>query len=108
MKWIFSSLISIFLIGCMSIGDVKPPIDWPKLEIKTVYNDEAVVQHCVQNLLYQSVACATINFDTMTCIQYLPENVRWFDEHEKRHCLGHDHDGDTTLRDYWKNWKRIK
>jgi hypothetical protein len=113
-------LIGVYLVlvlsACTAINiHQEPPSDWPKLETTThKVGFWEMQRHCgtsgLKFLLTQSLACAWIDFNTMTCrIYYAADDehsAAHAIEHEKDHCEGRDHIGSTHLRDGWENWKR--
>jgi len=75
-----------------------------------------MVEQCVKHgvsapgypLLVQILACANVDFDTMTCDIYFPiGEAQSVMDHELKHCQGWDHAGSTEFKDYWEKWKAL-
>ena len=102
--------------GCATMIDqhVEAPKDWPLLDVR----DNVVGAWEIQRKCYKYVplgwklmggfagGCAEINFEERTCNIYRAYDAspEWM-EHEKDHCLGRDHVGDSTLADAWEAYK---
>lgn len=99
-------LVVLLLAGCTTIGHEPPPADWPALRVQ---EDRLEVREmrdrCQRYAGWHSVAdaCTEINFAENWCrISYVyPENLA----HERLHCAGRDHVGESTLRDAWARYK---
>jgi len=90
--------------ACTSIGHEKVE-GWPELEIieHRVSSDE-MYQRCSKYVAFGMLpmACAEFNLATRRCDIWLvkdfaPKNIV---EHERLHCLGYDHVGETAMRDF--------
>lgn len=87
-----------------------PPPDWPKLD-ERVYtlSAEAVTRTCwhIPQPPRGEPACAVISFERRTCDIYVTESRRkaMYIAHERTHCAGEDHPGESTLRDAWDFWR---
>lgn len=105
-----------WLMACGSMFHTEPPKDWPALETR-VHRVGLVELHkrCAkymttgQKLMSLGIVggCAEIDFANSRCDIWLGqgENSPELEEHERLHCLGHDHTEDTTLRDAWNEWR---
>lgn len=116
----WSLLLSAWLsVGCTVINvHQEPPQDWPELEI--IYNKVdfwTLQKECgtigPMFLLFQSLGCAWIRFDEMTCNVYYYSGLDSDSkvsviEHEKMHCHGYDHIGSKTLYNAWEAYKKEK
>lgn len=107
-------LILLLCAACTAINvHQAPPKDWPKLTVGVVKTGFWNMQtYCgtggLMFLVQQSLACAVINFNDMTCtIFYAADDDTGLMaiEHEELHCLGHDHIGSSQLADAWKEFK---
>lgn len=50
------------------------------------------------------MGCAVVNFNEGKC--YITTmGQREVVEHERLHCQGYDHFGETTMADLWQRWK---
>lgn len=103
MKNLASLLGATLAVGCAGIAHEQVP-DWPRLEIVEHYAPgHEIRERCARYVAYGTVpiACAQFDFDAARChIWYradgpLAPEVMW---HERLHCEGYDHPGETTLR----------
>jgi hypothetical protein len=107
--------------GCSSTGGLAimssnaPPADWPTLK---------VVVHSVPNIKFRDVcakitspwqqippACAVAVFETGVChifttVDFPPSAMQL--RHERGHCAGEDHIGESTNADAWAAYKARK
>ena len=95
--------------ACTSIGHEKVE-GWPELEIfeHRVSSDE-MYQRCSKYVAFGMLpmACAEFNLATRRCDIWLvkdfaPKNIV---EHERLHCLGYDHVGETAMRDFLTRYR---
>lgn len=107
-----SPLLLALLVGCTTIGHQPPPSDWPVLKEKILYvNGATLYKYCESNLLTDfAFACARISFEKRVCYIVLPEQTAdgsqpWLLEHEREHCKGKDHAGESGLAQAWEKWK---
>jgi hypothetical protein len=112
MKYIF--VLVVLLSGCTIISHKPTPDDWPQLKVTEVSHASSwsVIRHCYQYtpmwarlMLGFNVACAEIDFRSMTCTVHAAPGDDTNREHELDHCAGKDHVGASTLRDVWQGWK---
>jgi hypothetical protein len=118
MKYLFLIMFS-FLVGCATTIDnhTLPSADWPKVIV--VENQVSV------GVLYQQCwkyvpewmkwlgaiveGCAEIDFKKNVCTIWVRGDGFANEEiltHERKHCQGYDHIGDSILRDEWEDYKR--
>lgn len=107
------ALFVVLMSGCTTIGHAAPPSDWPDLKvIKHYVSTKEMRDQCVKWTppLMSPMACAVINFQTMTCEQWFDKDfvTSSIERHENEHCRGKDHLGSTYLFDLWTNWKARK
>lgn len=101
------------LAGCTSMEvavpidySVPPPADWPRLreEIRRVSKDEIPVL-CRGDSAHWS-ACARIDFKARVCRIYIAVDHPGLLEHERGHCRGYDHPGQSwRSKMYWEMHK---
>lgn len=110
-----AGLAIAWLMACGNTIHQEAPADWPKLETRVhrvglieLHRRCAKYMTTTQRITSLGIVggCAEINFATNRCDIWLPEgeNDPMYEKHERDHCLGRDHVGDTTLRDAWNNW----
>lgn len=104
------------LFGCATVIDEHrlPPAGWPKLEVRdNVISGWQVQVKCYMYLPLAhrllggiALACAEVNFRDCTC------NIwRAWDAseeillHERLHCLGYSHYGETWAEDLLNEWR---
>ena len=101
----FPKIVLLFVAGCSTIDHVKVE-GWPALELVERYVPHAEMharcREYVSSVAMVPVACAQFDFVNRRC--YI-----WYDadnppsaatvEHERLHCQGYDHPGDTTMRE---------
>jgi len=103
----------LLLVGCATSTidlDRQPPPDWPKLAVR--YYDASPSEFdswCSKSTLARHVdSCVVVRFATNECFvlarhgQKLSDEV---DKHEREHCAGYDHPGDSTMRNLWERYK---
>ncbi|OGZ07942.1 MAG: hypothetical protein A2942_03120 [Candidatus Lloydbacteria bacterium RIFCSPLOWO2_01_FULL_50_20] len=111
-------VFALFLSGCASLIldndlDNPPPPDFPKLTVVEHYvTQKEINDRCNNDGKYALIhACTEVDFERMVA-------DIWFDKdspppkslikHELEHSRGHDHFGDSVIRDAWENFKRSK
>ena len=93
-----------------------PPADWPTLTIKqAVVSSHELVQLCHRQAMEGMYGgCAIPDFASRSCRIYLvmvPIGENWsmsnieIWEHERGHCRGYDHRGESAMRDAWAAYK---
>lgn len=91
--------------GCTTIDThTPPPRDWPVLKQSVIYTQDA--PRICAKYAPLSIACAEVNFIRRTCVIYTSVDWKHVLEHERQHCEGYDHHGESTLRDLWARYKR--
>jgi hypothetical protein len=105
-------LLAIALCGCASMG---PAIeDWPELAVHEHHVPRPrLLEHCKKYAAFGSppVACAEVNFAARRCDIWLNADsppAAYVLRHERLHCAGHDHEGETTLREALARYRAAK
>jgi hypothetical protein len=106
------ALVAAALAGCSSIDYHTPaPADWPDLmPIEHHVSHAEMRERCMPFMAwYESPeACAIVQFVERRCDIWLsadfPPGADVI-EHERAHCAGRDHPGDSTLRDAWRAYQ---
>ena len=98
-------LFLLLLSGCATIGGPAPD-DFPVLNVQVVkVDEEGIRRHCKARpwnwLIGGTLGCAEVDFRKRICTIYTMSEMDWVMAHEKEHCLGRDHLGETTIRDLW-------
>lgn len=99
---------TVLLAGCATTIDLsrRPPADWPQLEVVVQRVSEAEVKRiCANENLLIGYACTAVYFDTRKCFIYLASSDPEVLAHERLHCLGYDHPGESTMRNAWTRWR---
>lgn len=103
------AFLVLMLAGCMTMDYGRaPPSDWPQLEVKIIKQDFKQVQRTCRNDFWperQANGCAIADFDARICRIYTWTNNRGVIEHERAHCYGYDHRGESGMRDAWESYK---
>lgn len=94
------------LAGCSTIDQHTPaPAGWPDLLVIEHRTDLAGARAACRayvGFLDIPLGCAVVNFNERTCnVWHVNELAR---RHELLHCAGHDHIGDSVLRDAFHAW----
>lgn len=112
-------LVVLLLAGCASAQTYTqidyssaPAADWPQLR-ELVYREpaSAIPELCRRSPTYSAgatTACSSVNFAEGWCAIFLPAGHRHeaaLLEHERAHCRGFDHPGETFTRDTWERHK---
>lgn len=106
-------VILALLAGCTVIGHEKVE-GWPKLNVVEHYVPHAEMRdHCVGATPWwgSPEACADINLLTETCDLWFSADFppqAFIVKHERMHCDGYDHVGDTQLKDHLQQWQKIR
>jgi hypothetical protein len=107
---------SLSLLSSCTIIDIHtpPPEDFPSLKVAVNY----VPHHQMRDICSKYVpafmspdACMEWDFNAKTCTIWLSKDFPPHSsvvEHEKLHCKGYDHIGDSTLRDAWTTYKKLQ
>lgn len=105
-RTLFAAIITLLVFGgCSTIDHTRPPsAEWPALKETVVVSEDAVRAHCKAHW----IACAHVNLYKLTCIIYTPSLASWIMDHERAHCRGYDHPGETTFRDHFEQWRAWK
>lgn len=98
--------------ACTTIDEhTEPPKDWPDLSITEHYVPHAQMRdRCVKYTAWylNPEACMEVHFDTKVCDLWFSADFpppQLFVQHERMHCAGYQHPGDTQLSDAWNNYK---
>ena len=97
-------LLAALLPACSTMEHERVE-GWPELQIVEHYVPaEAMLQRCSKYAGFGSVplACAEFNLATRRCDIWLSQGMAWKSlvEHERLHCRGYDHVGETNMRDF--------
>jgi hypothetical protein len=108
MRTIF--LVAILLCGCTTLRpldlSITPPDDWPVKDVQIQYLEPGTVPPMCAQYANHTNSCAVVNFRTGVCYIYLTTKSPEVLEHERGHCNGYDHVGDTNRsRKAWEQWK---
>ena len=100
------------LAACTTVGHEKVE-DWPELEIvEHRVSSAQMYDRCRKYVAFGMLpmACAEFNLATQRCDIWLVEGFapRPIVEHERLHCQGHDHVGETSMRDFLTNYRRLQ
>lgn len=98
-------LLALAAAGCASIDEHEKVAGWPELRLVEHYvADEQMRQRCAKYMPFGFLpeACAEFYFDQGEC--HVWYSADWPPQpyviaHERLHCQGYDHPGETTLRD---------
>ena len=91
--------------ACTTIDTGEPVEGWPQLRVVEHYVPDATMrQRCSKYVAFGMLplACAEFNFASGECHVWYSANFppsQSVMEHERLHCQGYEHPGDTTLRD---------
>ena len=104
MKRILTALLAAACAACTSVGHEKVA-DWPELRIYEHHVSAGeMYERCSKYVAFGMLpmACAEFNLATRRCDIWLIEGFapRSIVEHERLHCRGHDHVGETAMRDF--------
>lgn len=112
------TILAAALTGCTVMDQHSaPPPDWPALVVREHADScPAMIARCWPYLSLPMrlmggipLGCAEVRFAEGTCDIYTcglsPAGVL---AHERLHCRGYDHIGDSTLRDAFQRYKRDK
>ena len=97
-------LLAALLSACSTMEHERVE-GWPELQIvEHRVVAETMFERCRKYAGFGSVplACAEFNLATRRCDIWLSESMAWptIVEHERLHCRGYDHVGDTNMRDF--------
>jgi hypothetical protein len=95
--------------ACTSVGHEKVA-DWPELRIyEHRVSAGEMYERCSKYVAFGMLpmACAEFNLATKRCDIWLIEGFapRNIVEHERLHCQGHDHVGETAMRDFLQRYR---
>lgn len=108
---LFVSLL--LLSGCAMVPTTTtidasraPPAGWPNLTVTVIHTTESdVARRCSATKMIEAWGCTLPQFQTGRCFILIAKEDSSVLEHEKMHCLGYDHPGESTMRDAWAKWK---
>jgi hypothetical protein len=95
--------------ACTSIGHEKVE-GWPELTVVEHYVPHHVMRdRCVKYTPFGSSpeACAEFNLAEKRCDLWFSADFpppKAFIQHERMHCAGYDHVGETNMRNFLANW----
>ena len=102
-------LLFLFLGACTTIGHEKVE-GWPKLTVVEHYVPHHVMRdRCVKYAPWgmSPEACAEFNLAELRCDLWFSADFpppQAFIEHERLHCAGYDHVGESNMRNFLANW----
>jgi hypothetical protein len=109
MRWAILLLLSGCATRLVSIDySNPPPADWPRLEEKIAYVQmEDLAKFCgPKPSSAYAAGCTVAHFGYKTCYIYLASRDPALLAHERWHCKGYDHVGDTNRsRNAWERYK---
>lgn len=86
--------------------DRPPPPDWPKLAENIVDVPVGDIRAlCVSKGVGSHDACTTFIFEKRVCNIYTSTREAAAMKHERGHCRGYDHPGDSKVRNAWATYK---
>jgi hypothetical protein len=107
LDWIVAAVL--LLAGCTMIDDAKRVEGWPDLVVVEHYvSYEQMRARCNRYVGpgMTPLACAEFHFGAGECHLWFDEEpAQWVIEHERKHCLGFDHVGDTTMTKMLRDWE---
>lgn len=95
----------LLLAACAAYIDSSrpPPADWPQLQEIVVPATRAEVRRrCPDAARYHPAGCALVYFAQRQCV-ILDAGADL--THERMHCRGYDHYGESAVRDAWERYK---
>ncbi len=111
-------LLPLLLAGCVAVPTAtidlsqKPPADWPTLEVKLQQSPQqqfdVICGKSPLPFVVHRISCAQVDFSQGKCwiLVRAGETLEpYWEEHERQHCAGYDHHGESTLRDSWAKYK---
>lgn len=104
------ALLFVSLVSCSAMSSTGIE-GWPRLEVREHYLPHAEMRtRCAKYVGFGATAyaCMEVRFDLSRCDIYYSADFppqAWVIEHERKHCAGFDHAGETTLRDALKAWR---
>ena len=102
-------LFLLFLGACTTIGHEKVE-DWPQLAVHEHYVPHHVMRdRCVKYTSWgmSPEACAEFNLVERRCDIWFSADFpppKAFIEHERLHCAGYDHTGETNMRAFLQGY----
>lgn len=102
---LFILIFPVFQMGCTTIDQHEKVAGWPQLRLVEHYVPDAEMRsRCAKYVPFGFLpeACAEFYFDRGEChvwysADYPP--TQYVMRHERLHCAGYDHPGDTNLHD---------
>ena len=109
MQRILILLFAAASAACTTVGHEKVE-GWPELAIvEHRVSAGEMYDRCKKYVAFGMLpmACAEFNLATKRCDIWLMENFapRSVVEHERLHCQGHDHVGETAMRDFLTRYR---
>lgn len=109
MKCLLILLVAAASTACTTVGHDKVE-GWPELTIvEHRVSAGEMYERCRKYVAFGMLpmACAEFNLATKRCDIWLMEGFapRSVVEHERLHCLGHDHVGETAMRDFLTRYR---
>lgn len=94
------------MAGCATIDETKRVEGWPELRVVEHYVSHAQMHEHCKPYDGAPLACAVFLFDAGECHLWFTEKpAQWIVEHERLHCKGHDHVGDTDMTKMLRDWE---
>ena len=107
MKRLAAWLVTLLYLSACTVIDGHQKVEgWPKLTVREHYVPHWQMRdHCVKYTPWwgSPEACAEFNLQARTCDIWFSADFpppQAFIEHERMHCEGYDHIGDTEMRDF--------
>ena len=102
-------ILALLLTGCTPISHIPTP-GWPALAVTEHHvSNREMRDACVPYMPagVSPMGCAVMDLDAKTCDIWLSKDFpdEHALEHERLHCLGHDHPGGTFMVDLLERMK---
>ena len=101
----FLPLLVLLVPGCTTIDEHHKVAGWPQLQVVEHYvPDDAMRSRCAKYVAFGMLpeACSEFDFNRGVCDVWYSKDyppAGYVVRHERLHCQGYDHPGDTTLED---------
>lgn len=116
MRWrdLLAAVILLGMAGCATIDEEHRVAGWPELRVVEHYvSDDAMRQRCSKYVAFGMLpeACSEFDFGRGECHVWFSKDfppAGFVVRHERLHCQGYDHPGETTMRDILARYREAQ
>lgn len=107
--WYIIPLVASTVFAADYNDGFGPQIEgWPEMNVIIIHVAPGASERlCTFAVTRPLIGCADVDFDNKLCVAYVDDDNEsaTTEKHERKHCAGYDHAGETTLHENLERWK---